>query len=99
MIRHSVVFRLKHPKGSEAEKDFLRTAARLKAISTVRNFEMHRETSPKNNYTYGLSMDFLDQADYTFYNDHPDHVAFVQNRWLPEVAEFLEIDTVKMDMP
>ncbi|MFT3987821.1 Dabb family protein [Aestuariivirga sp.] len=99
MIRHSVVFRLKHPKGSEAEKSFLKAAAALKSIRTVQNFEMHRETSPKNNYSYGLSMDFEDQAAYTFYNDHPDHVAFVINRWLPEVEEFLEIDTVKMDTP
>jgi hypothetical protein len=25
-------------------------------------------------------------------NEHPDHVRFVQDRWLPEVDDFLEID-------
>ena len=29
---------------------------------------------------------------YASYNAHPDHVAFVQERWVPEVADFLEID-------
>ena len=35
-----------------------------------------------------------DQAAYTRYNDHPDHVAFVRDRWVPEVEKFLEIDDV-----
>jgi hypothetical protein len=26
------------------------------------------------------------------YNDHPDHTACVQGRWIPEVAEFMKID-------
>ena len=26
------------------------------------------------------------------YNEHPDHVRFVQERWLSEVSEFLELD-------
>jgi len=37
-------------------------------------------------------MEFADRAAYESYNEHPDHVRFVQERWLPEVADFLEID-------
>ncbi|MBE9518785.1 MAG: Dabb family protein, partial [Bacteroidetes bacterium] len=33
--------------------------------------------------------------DYNTYNQHPDHVAFVQERWLKEVTDFLEIDFKK----
>ena len=29
---------------------------------------------------------------YERYNEHPDHVRFVQERWLSEVSEFLELD-------
>ena len=29
---------------------------------------------------------------YAAYNEHPDHVRFVQERWLAEIADFLEID-------
>ena len=36
--------------------------------------------------------EFAGDAAYQAYNDHPDHVAFVQGRWIPEVSEFLEID-------
>jgi hypothetical protein len=92
MIRHTVTFRLKHPAGSEAERDFLVAAAKLAMIPTVRNFESLRQVSPKNSFTFGLSMEFANSEDYQFYNDHPDHVAFVQTRWIPEVADFLEID-------
>jgi hypothetical protein len=92
MIRHTVAFRLKHPPGSEAERDFLAAAAKLAEIPTVRNFEPLRQISPKNSFAFGLSMEFASSEDYQFYNDHPDHVAFVQTRWIPEVADFLEID-------
>ena len=39
-------------------------------------------------------MRFADQAAYDAYNVHPRHVAFVETRWIPEVAEFMEHDTV-----
>ena len=39
-------------------------------------------------------MEFADAALYQQYSDHPDHVRFVQERWLPEVAEFMEIDYI-----
>ena len=51
-----------------------------------------REVSPKNGFRFGLSMEFADQAAYDGYNEHPAHVAFVQERWLPEVSDFLEVD-------
>ena len=37
-------------------------------------------------------MEFAGPEAYAAYNEHPDHVRFVQERWLPEVADFLEID-------
>lgn len=92
MIRHTVVFRLKHEKGTSQEKSFLDAARKLSEISSVRNFEVLKQVSPKNDYVYGLSMEFDDQAGYDFYNTHPDHVTFVRERWIPEVEKFLEID-------
>jgi hypothetical protein len=91
-IRHSVVFTLSHAEGSPEEADFLATAAGLAAIPGVEEFEILRETSPKNDYRFGISMEFAGPEAYTAYNEHPDHVRFVQERWLPEVTEFLEID-------
>lgn len=92
MIRHTVAFRLKHERGSEAERDFLRAACELATIEGVQKFECLRQTSPKNNFTFGLSMEFADSSIYAFYSGHPDHEAFVQQRWIPEVADFMEID-------
>lgn len=92
MIRHTVVFRLKHPPGSQEEAAFLDAANGLAAIPGVGRFERLREVSPKNGFAFGLSMEFADQAAYDAYNSHPDHVAFVRDRWIPEVAEFLEVD-------
>ena len=39
-----------------------------------------------------MSMEFSDRAAYRQYNAHPDHVRFVQERWLSEVTDFLESD-------
>jgi hypothetical protein len=91
-IRHTVVFTPKHAEGSPAESDFLAAAARLSSIPGVKSFEILREISPKNEYRFGISMEFADRAAYTSYNEHPDHVRFVRERWIPEVADFLEID-------
>lgn len=94
MIRHTVVFTLKHAQGAAEEAAFLRDAKVLAGIPGVEKFEQLRQVSPKNDYVFGFSMEFADQAAYSGYNDHPDHVAFVQNRWVPEVERFLEIDYV-----
>ena len=96
MIRHTVVFRLKHPRGSAAEATFLKAADGLIAISGVEKFEKLRQVSPKNEFTFGFSMEFASQKEYDFYNTHPDHVAFVRDRWVPEVQDFMEIDYLKI---
>jgi quinol monooxygenase YgiN len=96
MIRHAALFRLKHAAGSHEEASFLNAASGLRAIPGVQNFELAREVSPKNDFTFALSMTFRDQAAYDAYNTHPDHVAFVQGRWVLEVAEFMEHDTVAL---
>jgi quinol monooxygenase YgiN len=96
MIRHTVVFRLRHERYSAAEKGFLDAAKALADIPGVRKFEQLKQVSPKNDYTFGFSMEFSDQAAYDGYNSHPDHVAFVRDRWVPEVEAFMEIDYVPL---
>jgi len=94
MIRHSVIFTLKHPAGSDQELAFLRDAKILADIPGVEKFERLRQVSAKNDYAFGFSMEFADQATYSAYDSHPYHVAFVRDRWVPEVEKFLEIDYV-----
>ena len=91
-IRHTVAFALVHEAGSDEERDFLDAAGRLAAIPGVEAFELLRETSPKNDYRFGISMEFADRSAYEGYNTHPDHVHFVEERWRAEVASFLEVD-------
>ena len=96
MIRHTAVFRLKHPHDSAAESALLKAADVLMAISGVEKFEKLRQVSPKNDFTFCFSMEFASQKEYDFYNTHPDHVAFVRDHWVPEVEAFMEIDYVKI---
>ena len=96
MIRHTVIFRLKHERGSQQENDFLARAGELASIPTVKHFETLRQVSSKNDFDFGLSMEFDSQDDYDFYSNHPDHQRFVQQYWLHEVENFMEIDYVKI---
>jgi hypothetical protein len=91
-IRHTVSFDLRHDPGSPEESDFLAAAGRLAAVPGVEAFEVLREVSPKNDFRFGISMEFADSDAYAAYNGHPDHVAFVADRWETEVTEFLEVD-------
>ena len=91
-IRHTVVFTLCHPAGSEAERAFLEAAEGLAAIPGVEAFELLDEVSPKNDYRFGISMEFVNRSAYEGYNAHPAHVRFVQERWLADVTDFLELD-------
>jgi hypothetical protein len=91
-IPHTVAFTPVHPPGSEGESDFLQEAELLATIPDVEAFELLAEVSPENGYRFGISMEFADRPAYERYTRAPDHVRFVQERWLSEVSEFLELD-------
>lgn len=92
-VQHTVVFRLIHAPGSAEETEFVETGcAILTGIPGVTEFTVRRQISPKSDLTHQFSMVFADQAAYDAYNVHPDHVGFVEGRWVPEVAAFQEYD-------
>ena len=92
MIRHTVIFKLKHSSNSSEEKDFLNAMKRLANIPGVQHFQCLKQTSQKNNFDFGLSMEFANQKQYDDYSNHPDHTQFIQKYWIKNVEDFLEID-------
>ncbi len=96
MIRHMVLFRLKHSAGSKEELAFLDAADVLWRIPGVQNFQKSRQISPRNEYKFVFSMEFDGRAAYSAYNDHSLYVAFVRDRWVPEVDAFVEVDTTPL---
>ena len=98
-IRHTVSFALRHAAGSDAEREFLQAAAELGAIPGVEAFDVLAEVSPKNAYRFGISMEFATPAAYDAYNEDPAHVRFVEERWVNEVEDFLEIDYAALPDP
>ncbi len=97
-IIHSVIFNLKHPSGSDEETRFIDDGRSiLSSIPSVINFKVYRQVSPKNDYSFGFSMEFANSEDYESYNVHPLHVKFVEERWVTEVERFLEIDYVNQE--
>ncbi|SDN74137.1 Stress responsive A/B Barrel Domain [Paenibacillus sp. yr247] len=92
-IKHMVVFNLHAGKDTPEAEQFLRGSAQeLAAIPGVEQFEVFRQVSAKNDYDYGFSMEFADQAAYEAYNVHPVHTHYVAERWMKEVSRFQEID-------
>jgi hypothetical protein len=92
MIRHSVILKLKKNISNESKKAFFDAVDKLKEIPDVKTFEVLNQISPKNKFEYGISMEFDTNEKYENYSNHPEHVAFIQNFWIPNVADFLEID-------
>ncbi len=92
MIEHTATFVLKHAPGSAEEEDFLAATRELFAIPGVLNFQVRRQTSPKNPHTFGISMNFATKAEFDAYLEHPAHQSFVNERWLKEVTDFQEAD-------
>lgn len=91
-IQHTVALRLH----DGADTDHFLTAARgLAQIAGVKDFEVLRQVGAKSDFTHALSMWFDDQSAYDGYTNHPDHLAFVNEVWLPNVAGFLELDYVR----
>jgi len=91
MITHTVAFRLKDP---DSLTQFLETAGHLAQIPEVQEFRILKQVGKKNAFTHALSMVFADQSVYDSYNNHVDHQAFVNDVWIPQVAEFIELDYV-----
>lgn len=92
MIRHSVLFTLRHADRSKQEREFLQSTQCLRQIPGVTGFELFRQTSSKNPFAFGLSMAFQSAEAYQRYVENPIHSDFVSTRWMPEVTAFLEVD-------
>ena len=94
-ITHMVLFTLKHAPDSAEEAAFLADGQRiLSALPMVRDFQALRQVGKKNAYRHCFSMVFDNEQDYAAYNGHPNHCAFVRDRWDTEVIDFLEMDLV-----
>lgn len=98
-IQHMVIFDLNYEAGSAEVKKFLADSVTiLSPIPGVQQFQAFNQVSSKNDFSYGFSMVFADQKTYDSYNTHPDHVAYVEERFKKEVTRFLEIDFAVPDL-
>ena len=92
MIRHTVVFKLKEQISPLEEQEFFLAMKKLTSIPGVQKFECLKQISKKNNFAFGNSMEFESDEVYEQYNHHPTHIHFVQQYWLKDVDDFLELD-------
>jgi hypothetical protein len=95
-IRHAGIFNFK-PTVSESQKhEFFVALKALEEINGVKKMEVSRQTSTKNKFKYGFSMEFASNEIYQAYSIHPQHDAFVKDFFIPLVDDFMEIDTEQL---
>ncbi len=96
-IIHSVIFNLKHEKGSREEKLFFEKSRNvLENTPYAKDFKVFFEVSKKNDYDYGFSMTFDSEEEYDLYSfEYEPHREYVNAVWLKEVTDFFEIDLVE----
>ena len=92
MVKHSVIFTFKQGVDKNSQQSFLDASAKLSGIPGVKNLEVLKQTSSKNNYDYGILMEFDNNETYQSYNNHPQHQQFIEQFWLKYVDQFMEID-------
>lgn len=97
MIIHTVAFKTKHESGSKEERDFVGAGTALGQLPMVANFQCYKQIGKKNDLEFGFSMEFASEVEYEAYNNHPQHIEFVETRWKPEVEDFIELDYVKYE--
>ena len=97
MIRHSVILTLKSSLSPEDKTQYFDAVNELKQIPGVHKFEVLKQTSAKNPFEFGISMEFESQEAYDLYTNHSLHSAFVEKYWAACVEDFLEIDYQILD--
>jgi hypothetical protein len=95
--RALVVFTLRREEGSPEGEASLAALRSLPAIDGVEELDVVRQVGPKNDYRFAVTMEFADRAAYDAYSSHPDHVAFVRDRWEADVSDFMELDLAPLD--
>ncbi len=97
-IRHAGLFKFKSTISEEEKIDFFLALKALEEIPGVQYLEISKQISTKNPFEYTFSMVFDSQTIYDAYSNHPLHDAFVQIWWIPKVADFMEIDTLELNL-
>lgn len=98
MLIHSVSFSLKEGFSKQEKMDFFLAALRLQEISHVEHFACLKQVSTKNPYDFAISMEFESEEFYQQYNNHPEHLQFMQHYWLKFIREFQEADFTSFSM-
>ncbi|MBL7817902.1 MAG: Dabb family protein [Saprospiraceae bacterium] len=97
-IRHAGIFKFKTNVTDQEKQAFFTALKNLEQLEGVQKMEISKQISTKNAFEYGFSMEFANDDVYEAYNIHPQHDAFVKNYWLKYVEDFMEIDTVQMNI-
>ena len=95
-LRHAGIFNFKATVSESQKHEFFVALKALEEITGVEKMEVSRQTSPKNKFKYGFSMEFASPEMYQAYSIHPQHDAFVQEFFIPLVEDFMEIDTEQL---
>lgn len=92
MVKHSVIFTFKQSIDKKDKQLFLDASAKLADIPGVKNLQVLKQVSTKNDFEYGIAMEFDTNEIYQQYNSHPQHQQFIEQYWMKCVDRFLEID-------
>ncbi len=95
-IRHAGIFNFKATVSESQKHAFFVALKALEEINGVEKLDVSRQTSSKNKFKYGFSMEFASNEIYQAYSIHPQHDAFVQDYFIPLVEDFMEIDSEKL---
>ena len=92
MIRHVVVFTFKNDTTELEKTTFFEDSKKLTAVDGVKKFEILKQSSPKNKFEQGFSMEFDNDDLLQAYIISPINRDFVQRQWLKYVDDYMVLD-------
>lgn len=89
MIRHIALFRFKEEAPTDTRQSLEEGLFQIaQTISVISSYEYGGDLGLREgNFDFGVVADFADAADFENYVNHPDHLAFLNERLLPVLAE------------
>lgn len=91
-IRHIVLFTFKNEITDLEKEAFFEDSKKLIAIEGVKKFEILKESSAKNKFEQGFSMEFDNDYYYQAYLVNPINRDFVREQWLKWVDDYMVLD-------
>lgn len=103
MFSHIILFKFKDyvapVRALELLENLGEVTAGIPEVKAYRYGENDRDNSHNQQFDYAFVMDFTSKVDRYSYQDHPDHLSFIETYLNPHIADAIVFDMENISRP